>query len=411
MKPTQRPCLRKINESPFMKYPIKETISTTTHKIYLLIQMQLGGIDHPTEKELVGMKRQFVTEKAIILERLSRLMRCVIDCKAVDSDAVSTRHALDLARSLSAGYWENSNLQLRQIQNVGPVLARKLINNNVNSIEKLSSLDTATIERYSGKNPPFGKKVQQDLLGFPRLTCAAEFVGSHTKKSGKKPKVSVKVRLGYSNLKTPVWNGKKPSLTFLAETSDGNLVHVWRGGMHQLDQGLEIKFTVELSDVDDDITCRVACDDIIGTQHVRVLQHSIPANDFPPISKKIVSQIKPIQKPSSDEFGSDDINDDELLSAASKAEKFVDEDGFQDMDEDIKPTFTAAVSKKPSTAVVLPVLLMANGKYACNHACRNNQPLKSGLSCKHPCCKEGKEKPTKPKPQVSPGTIVISVSD
>ncbi|EHL00396.1 putative ATP-dependent DNA helicase MER3 [Glarea lozoyensis 74030] len=35
MKPNQRPCLREINKSPFMKYPVKETISTTTHKIYL----------------------------------------------------------------------------------------------------------------------------------------------------------------------------------------------------------------------------------------------------------------------------------------------------------------------------------------------------------------------------------------
>ena len=128
--------------------------------------MHLGGVEHPLDKEFGILRRTFATEKAIILERVNRLIRCIIDCKAVNCDAVSTRHALDLVRSLSAGYWENSNLQLRQISGVGPVLARKLVDNNVNSIGKLSSLDTASIERHAGKNPPFGKKIQQLLLGF-----------------------------------------------------------------------------------------------------------------------------------------------------------------------------------------------------------------------------------------------------
>jgi ATP-dependent DNA helicase HFM1/MER3 len=400
MKPNQRPCLREINKSPFMKFPIKDAIATTTQKICLLVQMQLGGIEHPTEKEFAGMKRQFVTEKSIVSERISRLIRCVIDCKAVDCDAISTRYALDLARSVSAGYWENSNLQLRQIPNVGPVLARKFISNNINSIEKLSGLDTATIERYAGKNPPFGKKVQQDLLGFPRLTCTAELIGNHIKKIGKKPKVSVKVRLGYSNAKTPVWDGKKPSLTFLAETSHGVLVHFWRGGMHQLDRGLEIKFTAELSGVGDDITCRVACDAIIGTQYMRVLKHNIPACDFPPVPKSIVSKDKPSRKLSSDEFGLDDINDEELLDVASKADKVADEDGFYDVEDRLEAKSTTAASKKPSVTEH-PLLQMANGKYACNHVCRDGQPLKNGLSCKHRCCKEGLDKPRKSRARVS----------
>jgi ATP-dependent DNA helicase HFM1/MER3 len=400
MKPNQRPCLREINKSPFMKFPIKDTIATTTHKICLLVQMQLGGIEHPTEKEFASMKRQFITEKSIISERISRLVRCVIDCKVVDCDAISTRYALDLARSVSAGYWENSNLQLRQIPNVGPVLARKFISNNINSIEKLSDLDTATIERYAGKNPPFGKKIQHDLLGFPRLTCAAELVGKHTKKSGKKPKVSVKVRLGYSNLKTPVWDGKKPSLTFLAETSDGVLVHFWRGGMHQLDKGYDIKFTAEISGVDDDITCRIACDTIIGTQYMRVLKHNIPACDFPLIPKQVVNNVKPSRKVSSDEFGSGDINDEELLDAASKVEKLADEDGFYDVEDRLDTKSTTTANKRQS-AVEQPALQMANGKYACNHVCRDGQPLKNGLPCKHRCCKEGLDKPRKSKARVS----------
>src|SRR5450756_535314 len=177
MKPQERPFLREFNKSPFIKYPIKETVSTTAHKISLMIQIQLGGIDHPTDNDFAVVRRQFLTGKGIIFDRIHRLIRCVIDCKAFDCDAVSTRHALDLARSLIAEFWENSNLQLRQIPQVGPAAVRKLVSNDINSIEKLMQKDTSTIERIMSKNPPYGRKTKDILMGFPNLSVGSEIVG------------------------------------------------------------------------------------------------------------------------------------------------------------------------------------------------------------------------------------------
>src|SRR5271169_5614576 len=102
MKPSERVCLREFNKSPFIKFPIKENISTSAHKISLMIQVQLGRIDTPTSKEFLVIRRQFGVDTSIIFDRIQRLIRCVIDCKAGDRDAISTRHAADLARSLSA---------------------------------------------------------------------------------------------------------------------------------------------------------------------------------------------------------------------------------------------------------------------------------------------------------------------
>ena len=67
------------------------------------------------------------------------------------------------------------------------------------------------------------------------------------------------------------------------------------------------------------------------------------------------------------------------------------------MDNEVEAKSTTVDSQKS----VLPVVQMANGRFACNHVCRDGNPLKNGLPCKHKCCKEGLEKPRKAKARVS----------
>ncbi|TVY48471.1 ATP-dependent DNA helicase [Lachnellula occidentalis] len=399
MKAKERACLREYNKSPFLKFPVRDTVNTAAHKVSLLIQAQLGGIEHPGEKDFAVLRRQFSTEKAVIFERIQRLIRCVIDCKAFDCDAIATRHALDLARSLSAGYWETSNLQLRQIPQFGPVAVRKLVSNNINSIEKLASLDTASIERYVSKNPPFGKKTQELLASFPRLTLASQIIGRAIIKLGQKPKVNVKAIIGFANAKVPVWAGRKPSLTFMAETSDGTLVHFWRGNVLKLDKGYEVNFMVEMSGPAEVIKCWVACDDIVGTIRSSALTHNVPASEFPAVLKETRSQNGPSTRRDSsnddNEFGDDDIGDEDLIAAdivIEKPENGLDSDHFPDVDF-YDHTPSGSVAKLAESAPVLEPVQMANGKWTCNHLCRDGNLLKNGQPCKHKCCHEGLDKP------------------
>ncbi|KAF4626366.1 hypothetical protein G7Y89_g11796 [Cudoniella acicularis] len=402
MKPKERPCLRETNKSPFIKFPIKDNVSTTAHKVSLLIQAQLGGVEHPSDKDFAGLKRQFNTEKTIIFDRIQRLVRCVVDFKAANCDAVSTRHALDLARSLSAGFWENSNLQIQQIPQIGPVAVRKFVTSNINSVDKLVSLDSANIERIMSRNPPFGKNMQQVLAGFPLITLTSEIIGRVSMKSGQKPKVNVKVSLGFANAKVPVWNSRRPSLTFMAETSDGVLVHFWRSSIQKLEKGIELKFTADLANPSDEIKCYIACDDIVGTIRSNVLKPEIPSSDFPkPHSTKENEKQKSSSTGNSasgggDEFGGDDIEDEEMLQAIQSIEKDVDDnpDAFADVDEyfDQKETLHAPNSKNNKIAQAVDSIQMANGKWTCFHQCRGGKPLKNGQLCKHKCCHEGLDK-------------------
>ena len=342
MKPQERPFLREFNKSPFIKYPIHETVSTTAHKISLMIQIQLGGIEHPADKDFAVVRRQFLTEKVIIFERVHRLIRCVIDCKAFDCDAIATRHALNLARSLMAEFWENSNLQLRQIPQIGPAAVRKLVSNDINSIEKFMQRDTSTIERIMSKNPPYGRKTKDTLMGFPMLEMAAQIMGRANIKLGQYPKVIVKVVLSYKNDKVPVWKNKKPSLAFMAETTDGKLVHIWRGNIMKLEKGLEVKFNVELSGPGEEIKCWVACEEIVGTIQSCVLKHNLPASAFPaPAPRpKFVAHPRMTEKKAAftdvDEFGGDDLNDDDMLAvvkAIEPGECDYSSDEFEDIDD------------------------------------------------------------------------------
>ena len=413
MRPAERPFLREFNKSPFIKFPIKDNVSSTAHKISLMIQIQLGGIEHPAEKEFTMIRRQFNTEKSIIFDRIQRLIRCVVDCKADDRDAVAARHALDLARSLSAEFWENSNLQLRQISGIGPAAVRKLVSNDVNSIEKLAGKDTASIERILTKNPPYGRKLLDSLSGFPRLSLISEITGKAPNRQGQNPKVNVRAIIKYLNLKIPVWMGKKPSLTLMAETTDGFLIHFWRGNIIKLEKGnFEVKFAVELSGPNEEIRCWVACDDIVGTVRSCFLKHDIPGSAFTrraipkDISKEeehssaIGLQRKTLNSP--DEFGGDELDDDDLLAAVKTAEKTeigYESDGFVDID-DFDNVPATQLRNKEREARISDSVQMENGKWTCNHPCRGDQVLKNGQQCKHKCCRDGLDKPAKPRKQV-----------
>lgn len=391
-----------------MKYPIKENIATTSHKIFLIVQIQLGGIEYPNEKDFNMIRRQFGIDKGIIFDRISRLVRCVVDCKSHDNDAVSTRNALDLARSLVSEYWENSSLQLRQIPGVGPAAVRRFANSNITSIEVLASKHTGDIERIMSKNPPYGRKLLDQLQGFPRLKLSAG-ITKQTIKPKTNPSVNVLATLSYQNTSIPVWRGRKPSLIFTAETSGGTLLMTWRGNVSRLEKnGFEIKFSAELTGPDEMITCQVACEDIVGTQQTTIIKTAFPASAFLSAPQDCEStQIKRIAKAlDSDEFGSDDIGDEDLLEAADKVDvsptsaKNYDADGFADID-DFEDDMRVKKTAKHPIAPPLESVKMANGKWTCNHNCSGGVLLKNGQACKHKCCREGLDKPRKLRARVS----------
>lgn len=416
MKANERAYFRELNKSTFIKWPIKENVASAAHKISLIIQVQLGGVDLPNEKDF--NRRQYMTEQALVFDRIQRLVRCVVDCKTHDADAVATQNALELSRSISAQYWEYLPNQLRQVAGIGPAAVRKLVTAGVTSIGNLMATDSATLERVMSRNPPYGHKVLESLKDFPHLTLKADVMGKIVK-VGQSPKLKIRASLGMKNSKVPYWDRQTVSLTFMAGVSNGSLAHFWRGTMKKLEKGFEFYFFAELLSPSDAVSCFLACDDLVGTVKSVILSHDIPASAFPPLKMAKVDTTEPVQSIRTDgEFDYDDgfdwdgITAKDLedgietarLEAASKNKDSNNEDEFLDLDEVLAKTSQTA--KKMASVPRQPVpAQMANGKWMCNHICRDGQKTKHGTICKHKCCHEGLDKPRKLQPPKKPKAI------
>ncbi len=144
------------------------------HKRSLLIQSELGGLEYPMDEQYSKYRRTFAIERNLMFLNIHRLIRCVIDVQVYLQDAVGARHALELARSLSAGVWDNSPFQMKQMPNIGPVAIRKLALAGITSIEALEATEPHRIEVLLTKNPPFGSRLMSQLKEFPKLRVSVK---------------------------------------------------------------------------------------------------------------------------------------------------------------------------------------------------------------------------------------------
>jgi len=166
---------KELNKSTNIRFPVKVDIALPAQKVYLIIQAILGGVDvandHPSQRVQYGI------DQGLIFQHIHRLVRCVIDCQAYKNDAVGIRNALFLSRSFAAKAWDDSPLVLQQVDKVGPVLARKLIAVDINSIDTLGQTDPGRVQHIAGRNPPFGHVMVSKAKTFPKLRVGIKMRG------------------------------------------------------------------------------------------------------------------------------------------------------------------------------------------------------------------------------------------
>lgn len=92
-----------------------------------------------------------MVEMAYSKEDLVTLRSCIdlyVRCGAIQSTG-DANVLLNRCRCLSARTWENSPLLLKQIENIGPSLARMFANAGISTFEKLEKTDPRHIEFVS----------------------------------------------------------------------------------------------------------------------------------------------------------------------------------------------------------------------------------------------------------------------
>ncbi|KAI0400252.1 hypothetical protein F4802DRAFT_501621 [Xylaria palmicola] len=409
-KPAERAAFRELNKSPLLLHPIRETLTLTWHKIFMIVQIYLAGVDLPTDKDSDFIRQDLLREKRMVFDRLKRLVRCVIDCKVFEGDGSGTTAALELGRSIAAQAWENKPAQLSQIPGFGPVAVRKWISHGVHTVLEVADKCVLDIERIASRNPPYGRQVQKILENFPRLTLKADIVESRAPgfESDDPVSVTVRVCLGHRNTKTvPCWRDRIPALTFTVLTSDGNLAYFWRGNMKKLDKsdGLDIKFPVALLEPNQTIFCHFECEEIVGTQVVETLEPNIPISVFTNTNRRATKPVVSKNDSTVVEVDDEDISDEAMLMALESprysgpvslphSSEFLDDtEDFPLIDELLLPD-NATSRAEPAK--------MGNGKYVCNHHCHNGGLTKLGKPCNHKCCREGISKYRPPKQSKNP---------
>jgi ATP-dependent DNA helicase HFM1/MER3 len=190
-------------------------------------------------------RSQYTTETQIIFRNIGSLIRCIIDCQIVLGDSISIHSALMLERSLGARIWDDSPLQMKQIESIGVVAVRKLVNAGLKSIEDLEGCDPHRIETLVGRNPPFGLNVLEKVRSFPKLRVSLHAqpstVSQHlpfevhnlmfvqTIKTHDGVKIQIKADVGFINEQPPQrFNKKLIYVCLLVDTSDGRKVHFAR---------------------------------------------------------------------------------------------------------------------------------------------------------------------------------------
>lgn len=142
---------------------------------------------------------------------------------------------------------------------------------------------------------------------------------------------------------------------------------------------------------------------------IKVLEPDV--SHLPNVSRRRIAISKPASKPSitSDDFGDDGIDDDELLKVSFNDLEFDHIENYANPSDALtwnNTTENAKNASKKKRAIVRDTesdqltditfdiqesVQMANGKWACNHPCKNK------ILCRHLCCKTGLDKPPKAK--------------
>lgn len=175
-KAGEKQLFKDINKSPSIRYPIKVALSMVAHRVSLILQTALGGAN----ADLFGdpkFRLSLSTDSAVVLQHARRLIRGVVDCQSYLEDSIATRNALLLVRSFGAKIWDDSPLHIQQLQNVGPVAARKLLNAGIKSIDCIESTEAHRLEVILNKNKPFGLQLQKHAREFPSLSLTLAIDG------------------------------------------------------------------------------------------------------------------------------------------------------------------------------------------------------------------------------------------
>ena len=180
---------KKLNTSPHIKYAFPVNLDKPAQKTSLIIQSILGAAEFPVDSKEIRHRAHYNTEVAIVFQKIRRLVRCLIDVMLLKDDGVASCNALLLARSLGSKVWDDSPLYLKQLEQIGDVSVRKLVNSGISTIEDLETTESSRIEMILARKPPFGIRLLNKVKSFPKVYVSLAAIGKPVCSSRKSERI------------------------------------------------------------------------------------------------------------------------------------------------------------------------------------------------------------------------------
>jgi hypothetical protein len=164
----EKAVLNAMNRKDKIKYPLPGRIATVPNKVSVMLQCALGHV--PFQDPKLGHLME--SEVRRLLQSAGRVIKFIVDYARINRDATSLSNALDLHKALNVRSWDdpdNPESILRQIDGIGSVLASKLVQSGIRSVDTLQRTSPRSIELLCKRNPPFGNTVIEDSKRLPQL--------------------------------------------------------------------------------------------------------------------------------------------------------------------------------------------------------------------------------------------------
>lgn len=350
-----------------MRFPLAVDLKETWHKIFILIQFELGSLEIPNYEGAQKLLASFAMERSNIFQHVTRVAKCLTDVKLLSEDAIIVKNALSLCRSFRAKCWEDSPNVLRQLDKIGPLAVKKLVGKGIFSFEDLRHIDAQLIEVALSRNPPFGSTILHDFAGIPWFKSQIELISQRVCNNEVDIKLQLKVAV-QSEHTCREWHRDLLFASIITYTEEGVLLDFRRIPIYHLNNRGNYNVLTRLKQFTHLIKCEVSCDEIPGiTNHVELEVH-LDQNVFPTKEEKPQTSAR---KVSYEDEELDSFMSSTLIGESDKLAR----EGTR---HQARPSATLTASKQ-----------LPNGNWECNHKCKDKN------ICKHICCREGMDQPSR----------------
>ncbi|KAG2177711.1 hypothetical protein INT44_008225 [Umbelopsis vinacea] len=235
----EKSVLNNLNKHPNIRYPIKGKVSTTSDKIYLLMQAILGGIPLNDSKLAAVHSREIFR----IHHQALRVLR---------------------SRCITAKTWHNSGHLLQQLEGIGPQYAKILADSGIQTFGGLKSCDPRRLEMLLHRNPPFGSQLLEATNKIPQFKLSAKpSLQSYQRQGGQCKSIEAFIEIVHQSSKRPVYSNNSFA-AFWATTNLDELLDYRRIQLRKLEKLVTIPIDLPEGWHPTTIKCSVDNEEYVG---------------------------------------------------------------------------------------------------------------------------------------------------